>query len=90
MKKVKNFDYKYNNAPMGSLTNSLIDLALTQVGTKLQSDPEQKELAVATITDTVKTGILNNKGLLITGLIIFGVAMGVSNAIISQSISGGR
>lgn len=87
MKKVRgNFSYQTNQAPMGALSDSLIDSALSMVASKLQSDPAQREQAVQTITDVIKEGIVNNAGLIITGLFIFGLSMAAANVGITSYV----
>lgn len=87
MKKVKgNFTYETNKNQMGALTDSLLDLAISQAGKAIETDPAQKQKALDMITNTVtegiKTGVTNNMGIIITGLFILGVSMAAANAVL--------
>jgi hypothetical protein len=87
MKKVSgNFEYSTNKAPMGALSDSLISSALTYVGGKIEASPAEKDKAVATISGVVKDGIMDNKGLIITGLFIFGLSMAVTNVFVTSVV----
>lgn len=81
------FDFKKNDKNMGAITDNLTDYLLTTVGNKLQTDPAQKEKAIESISEVIKTSIMNNKGLIITGLVLFGVAMATTNVVITKSVS---
>lgn len=86
--KHKNADFGYDHnssTDMGSLIDDLSSFAMTTVGNKIQTDPVAKANAISSITEVVKAGIMNNKALIITGLIIFGFAMGGSNALITNA-----
>ena len=80
------FNYNTNKNPMGSLTDSILDLAISQAGKAIETDPAQKQRAMEMITTTVsngiKEGVAENKGLIITGLFIFGLSMAVANVVL--------
>jgi hypothetical protein len=84
MKKVQHFNYERNAKEMGSLLDSLV----TQVGVAISNDPAQAEQAKSLVSSTVSDGIIAavaaNKGLIITGLAIFGLSMAVANVVITS------
>jgi hypothetical protein len=84
MKRVKgNFSYKNNHAPLGST----LDTVMASAGAAIASDPEQAEQAKTVISsmasDGIKSAIMDNKGLLITGLVIFGLSMAAANVFLT-------
>jgi hypothetical protein len=66
MQKVKgDFSYNTNKAPMGALTDSLMDSAMVYAAGKLQADPAEKEKAIATLSEVVQSSIMNNMGTIV-------------------------
>jgi len=89
MKKINHRTAKRN---MGSLTDNLLDLAISQAGKAIESDPAQKQRAMDMMvtmgTDATKKIVSNNMGILITGLCIFGLSMAASNYVMVYVLNG--
>lgn len=69
--------------PMG---NILLDQGLAIVGQALQTDQATKDQAVQVISNTVKEGIMENKELLIFGVVMFAFTMAATNTLLTYLV----
>ena len=71
------------NQQMG---NVFIDQGLALIGNALETDQATKDQAIAQVSSVVKTGIMENKEMLILGLVILGASMALVNGMITYSL----
>lgn len=66
--------------------NVLIDQGLALIGNALETDQATKDKAIAQVSGVVRTGIMENKEMLILGLVILGASMALVNGMITYSL----
>lgn len=88
MKKINKRIAKRKSPPMGGITDNLLDLAMSTVGNKLATSPEQKAQAITQISDVIKTSIMNNSAMIISGIVLFGIVMAGTNVAITKFSEG--
>lgn len=82
MKRVSG-DFSKQDQQMG---NVLLDQGLAFIGNALATNQETKDAAVAQISSVVKTGIMENKAVLILGLCLFGASMALVNGLVTYTL----